>query len=187
MADEPTPADLATRLEELNDAVEALREELRPRGPFGLPRPPTPREAARLTADYGIPAAVAGLEAAARSLELLQAALRAADPEREDLPGGAASAGGAVLDRLDEALADLEAALEGSEPPTPAARDLLAEARELNARVRETVDGAESVDPGPRDRPADGDAIEEELESIKRDLDADEDGDAEADDSDGRE
>jgi len=173
MAEESPPEELVARLEELEDAIEDLREELRPRGPFGLPRPPTPRETAQFTADYGIPAAIAGLEAAVRSLELLQAALRAADPGRNDLPDAEAAVG-AVLDRVDRALADLQAALDDG-PPNATASELLAEVRRLEEEIREAVDDAETggrdVDgdePTGTDEP--GPDVEDELETIRREV-----------------
>jgi hypothetical protein len=194
---EDAPADdevVAERLAELNGAVEDLRTELRapPRGPLGLPRPPTPREVSRFTAEYTIPAAIATLEATARSLELLQAVLRATDPaaRESDLRNRAERAGGAVLARLDDALADLQTAVEeGSLPSDPAARDLLADARELSAETRDALtDERAGATP---DRAGDGTddretTVEDELETIKREVDrtpGPEDGGGENDDS----
>jgi hypothetical protein len=171
-------ADVSEEVAELRRTVEELRAELRgpPRGPLGLPRPPTPREVARFTAEYGIPTAVATLEATVRSLELLQAALRAADPGGRDgarrpaMRDRAERAGGAVLDRLDAALADLEEAVEeGGLPTNPAARELLLDARELSRETRDALAASGESDPG-------GDAgtevdVEEELETIRDQVD----------------
>lgn len=173
MAEEPTPEELAARLDELRDAVEDLQQELQPRGPFGLPRPPTPREAAQFTAEYGIPAAIATLEATVRSLELLQAALRAADPGRGDLPDAEAT-GEAVLEGLDRALADLQATLE-DRPPNAAAGDLLAEVRRLNGEIRESLDDAREASrpAGPEngdDTGRQATDVEDELETIRREV-----------------
>jgi hypothetical protein len=170
-------ADVIEEVEELRRTVEELRAELRgpPRGPLGLPRPPTPREVARFTAEYGIPTAVATLEATVRSLELLQAALRAADPGGGDgVPGPAMRdraerAGGAVLDRLDAALADLEAAVEeGGLPTNPAARELLLDARELTRETRDALaaGGATESDGAPGTEVD----VEEELETIREQV-----------------
>lgn len=172
MADEPSPEELEARLEELADSVEELREELQPRGPFGLPRPPTPAELAGFTAEYTIPAAIAGLEATVRSLELLQAALRAADPEsrRTERRERARRAGDAVLDRLDDALADIRTAVEDADaPPNPAARELLKETRRLSEEVRDAIEEPHPTEDGTESDPTA--AIDEEIQTIRRELD----------------
>lgn len=184
MTDEEATEDLAARLEELNATVEELRAEVPRRGPFGLPRPPTPRELARFTADYTIPAAIASLEATARTLELLQAALRAAD-EGTRARGRAEQAGEAVLDRLDDALADLQTAIEGSGlPADPAARELLVEARELSDQTRTALEGTDAGTDVPQEGEESSEAstvdVEEELETIRREVG--EDGDDGEDD-----
>ncbi|MFB6218683.1 MAG: hypothetical protein ABEH77_05815 [Halobacteriaceae archaeon] len=176
--DGPTDEELAARVEELSEAVEQLRAEFAtpPRGPLGLPRPPTPREVARFTADYTIPAAVASLEAAARALELLQAVLRAAE-EGSRARGRAERAGEAVLDRLDDALAELQAAIEGSDlPPDPAARELLEEARRLSRETGESLADAEAAEEQSDDESSVD--VEEELETIRREVEDGEDGQA---------
>lgn len=179
--DQPDLEDLS---EELSVTLRDLRDELRtPRGPFGLPRPPTPREVLRFTESYAIPTAVAVLEANIRALELLAAAIRAVEGGASDAKRARAraeSVSRATLDRLDDALVDLQNALEGR-PENADARRLLDEARELRAeiddRLRETPRGADrsetgDSDPGGTTRdvhevPVD---VESELDSIKRDL-----------------
>jgi hypothetical protein len=141
--------DLAETTAELSETLDALRAELDspPRGPLGLPRPPTPAELLRFTEQYTIPAVVALLEAAIRSLELLGAVLRAADGRPIDAISGyggrservgnhdrIAAASRETLRRLDDALADLQSAARG-EPSNPELKRLLAEARELSAEV----------------------------------------------------
>lgn len=165
--------DLSTRMDELEATLSALRDELEgSRGPLGLPRPPRPRELLRFTDEYAIPAAVAALQANIRALELLQAGIRASDPERAADEAGravrdrASAVGGATLDRLDRALTDLESALAGREGATsPEARRLLSEARELNDEIRDRAPTA----PG-----AEADAVridvEDELEAIREEV-----------------
>ncbi|MFB6174209.1 MAG: hypothetical protein ABEI39_06160 [Halobacteriales archaeon] len=156
--------DLEARIEELEGTLREVRDDLRdpPRGPLGLPRPPTPREALRFADEYAIPAAIAILEANLRTLELLQGALRTArrgEDSRERVEG----IGREAADRIEAALADLQEALQASDLPSdPEARELLAEARELNAELREeleTIDGGEAA----------GD-VDEELESIREEV-----------------
>jgi len=193
-------SDLDDLSEELSVTLRDLRDELRtPRGPFGLPRPPTPREVLRFTESYAIPTAVAVLEANIRALELLAAAIRAVEGGASDAERArdrAESVSRATLERLDDALVSLQDALEGR-PENDEARRLLDEARELRAeiddRLRETPRSADrggtgGADPDKTTRnvhevPVD---VESELDSIKRDLDesdgGDEDDGAEDDD-----
>ncbi|EMA36757.1 DUF7547 family protein [Halococcus hamelinensis] len=137
--------DLSTTLADLRDELDRASEP--PRGPLGLPRPPTPGEVLRFTDELAIPAVIAILEANIRALEAFQGALRlarAGDEVRgrshearartETLSRGA-------LDSLDDTLVDLQGALEGR-PENPEARTLLDDARALRAeiddRLRET-------------------------------------------------
>jgi hypothetical protein len=167
--EEPTAEELAERVEELQATVEELRAELPPRGPLGLPRPPTPREVTRFTADYTIPAAIASLEAAVRTLELLQALLRAADPG-STARGRAERTGRAVLEQVEDALAELQAAIEGSGlPADPAARELLSEARALSDRTRAALAETEATTEPESDDGTSVD-VEEELETIRREV-----------------
>ncbi|WP_433630699.1 DUF7547 family protein [Halomicrococcus sp. NG-SE-24] len=155
--------DLEERVEELEATLRELRDEFGrpPRGPMGLPRPPTPGELLRFTGEYGIPTAIAVLEANVRALEMLQRVIRLVDPERDtaadaadqardELGSRAQRASRATLDRLDAALADLDEALtEGDLPREPTARRLLDEARRLNDDIREEVSaGRERADAG---------------------------------------
>ena len=162
--------ELEERIDELEATLEELRAELGPRrGPVGLPRPPRPREVLRFADEYAIPAAVAALEANVRALELLQAGIRASDPERAADEAGRAvrdrgsTIGRASLDRLDRALTELESAIEDSGMPGDReARDLLTDARRLNDEIRERVEA------GGRPTTADvgrGDAIRIEVEA----------------------
>jgi len=165
-------ADLARSLRDLQRELEPQRRGL---------RPPSLRELLRFTDEVAIPAAVLILETNVRALRLLQRAIRVADPESGR--GGEATAAGtevrdraaqvsrATLDRLDDALADLQDALEGR-PEDEDARQVLDEARALRDEIDERL-AAETGQPtgDPADVPVDVDA---ELQSLKDEF---EDGD----------
>ncbi|WP_227354550.1 DUF7547 family protein [Haladaptatus salinisoli] len=149
--------DLEERVEELETTIRDLRSELRqpPRGAFGLPRPPTPREVLSFTGEYAIPTLVAMLEANVRALKALQQILRLVDPERgqtrearSELGSRANRVSRATLDRLESTLEEVEGALtEGGLPREPAARRLLEDARKLSEDIREEVSaGRERAD-----------------------------------------
>lgn len=140
---------LEDTVDDLAETLESLREELRepPRGPLGLPRPPTPREFLRFTEQYSIPALISLLEASIRTLELLAAAIRVADGRpldgdstlrREATAAGTdrvAAASRRTLAALDDALAELQSAAAGGEPDSPELQRLLSDARDLRAEV----------------------------------------------------
>ncbi|MFO7925133.1 MAG: DUF7547 family protein [Halobacteriota archaeon] len=199
--------DLTEATTELSDTLESLRAELvnGPRGdrPPGLPRPPTPTELLRFTEHHTIPATIALLEAAIRSLELLAAVLRVVDGRPMDAVSGETSSrsplGGRdrlaetsreTLRRLDDALVEFQSAARG-EPSNPELQRLLAEARDLRSEVDARL--AEATDAGgdsaPVDEAGDNSAntrggsdpdhveidVDEELASIKRSVDEDSD------------
>jgi hypothetical protein len=205
---------LEAAVRELTDTLEDLRVELRepPRGPLGVPRPPSPRELLRLTEGYTIPALVAFLETNVRMLELLAATLRVADRRPLDAvdeagvleagsrtleaagrdgADGLAAASRATLERLDDALAELQAAAGGDAPDDPEVQRLLSEARELRAEVDERLSeattgqasgskpttGSAGEDPEAKaageegvDGPV-GVDVEEELDTLRRQAD----------------
>jgi hypothetical protein len=187
--------DLAETTAELSGILAELRGELEgpPRGPLGLPRPPSPAELLRFTEQYTIPTVIALLEASIRSLELLGAVLRAADgrpvealagrSERSGVGGRErlAAASRETLQRLDDALAELQSAGRG-EPSNPEVQRLLEQARELGAEVDDRLDEAvpEEGSPPDHDRSPESDAtetgdeigidVDEELASIKQDV-----------------
>lgn len=161
---------------ELSETLKALRSELQepPRGPLGLPRPPSPGEILRFTEQYTIPATIALLEAAIRSLELLAAALRVADGRPIEAASGGtrsetltgdrlAATSRETLRRLDGALAELQSAARG-DPSNPEVQRLLEEARGLRAevddRLSEAIEGDTSQ--SERDRTAQGGGEEPE-------------------------
>jgi hypothetical protein len=197
--------DLQESVDDLAETLETLRTELRepPRGPLGLPRPPTPGEFLRFTERYTLPALVSLLETSIRVLELLAASIRFGEGrtfEREDEGRERADPVAAVsrrtLRRLDDALAELQSAEPGDDPAERQLQALLEEARDLRAEVDERLAGTSTTpsgDPRPTDpEPVDievragdrGDDVDEndgvdvdvdrELEDIKRELDEDE-------------
>ncbi|QHS18260.1 hypothetical protein GWK26_02475 [haloarchaeon 3A1-DGR] len=133
------------------------------RPPF---RPPNPVELLRLTERYTIPTLIALLETTIRSLELLQASLRLADPDGELRPaadrsmsgrrGGdrARTGGDRLADVRDGAaagltrsLSELRRALSESDLPREAtSREILEDARELTAEIEDLLADAESGD-----------------------------------------
>ncbi|MDR5673464.1 Uncharacterized protein AArcCO_0537 [Halalkaliarchaeum sp. AArc-CO] len=148
--------ELRELLGELESTLEELRTQLRAEGRSrGLPRPPTPGELLRFTDRYTIPTVIAMLEATIRSLELLQAVLRLADPNRSGIE--AAGAGHETRDRLSgarteasnqlsSALSQLRTALsEANEnlPDEPEARSVIEDARELSREIERKLDGEE--------------------------------------------
>lgn len=160
--------ELAEATAELSETLEALRAELEapPEGPLGLPRPPSPGELLRFTEQHTIPATIALLEAAIRSLELLAAALRVADGRPIEAASGGTRSGTLAGDRLaatsretlrrlDDALAELQSAARG-DPSNPEVRRLLEEARglrtEVDDRLSEAIEGDASQ--SERDRAA---------------------------------
>lgn len=181
--------DLEKQVEKLQRSLEELRREIEPRpprGPGGLPRPPTPRELMRFADRQAIPTAIAVLEANVRTLELLQAALRLADPERaaaeeaDRTRARTEELSRRSLDRLDSVLRDLQEATRGDTlPPNSDAREILEEARRLGAEISDGIDGAERVRTGERQERSSEEAegeegveidVEDELDSIRAEL-----------------
>lgn len=200
-----TEAELADAAAELAETLEDIRGELQqpPQGPLGIPRPPTPGELLRFTEQYTIPTLIALLETSIRVLELLAATIRIADGRPLDGAGGEtlrdlgregedrlAAVSRSTLEKLDDALAELQTAAAGGDPgpENPELQRLLGQARELrdevDARLEAATDGssANALEPQPEaeeeseaeDEPIDID-VDAELESIKRDVDEDDD------------
>ncbi len=161
MTSTPSDDELAERVAELEATLEQLRREIRrpPTGPLGLPRPPTPRELLELTDRYAIPTAIAVLEANIRALELLQRLIRLADTERaaeaeaDRMRSRAEAISRVTLDQLDGVLEELQ---EGALPREPESRQIIEDARQLRAELREWLaEGDRTV--------ADGTSREREL------------------------
>lgn len=164
--------DLERRVDELESTLADLRRELG--RPSPRRRPPTPGELLGLAGEYAIPALIAGLEAQIRALELLEATLaagRTVDENRTAVEDRVGDVGSRVLARLDETLADLERALTaGDLPREEEARAILADARSLSREVRSELAAEEAS----RDRVQVD--VDDELRTIKRDLDDAQDG-----------
>ena len=152
MSESPRDPELVELADELSATLSDLRDELDgrrepPRGLFGLPRPPTPRELLEFTDEFTIPAVIAVLEANIRALEAFQGAIRLARVGDEATERGREARartedlGRGALDRLDDVLVDLQDALDGR-PADPEARTLVDDARalrrEIDERLRET-------------------------------------------------
>lgn len=144
----PTDEQLASRLAELEDAVRELRDRSRrpPRGPLGMPRPPTPREFMEFTDRYAIPATIAFLEANIRALQALQATLRMtrnadeAGDRASEARKRTAELGAKTLDALDAALQELQDAYrDGPLPSDPESRSILQEAQKLTDEIRDEL------------------------------------------------
>lgn len=185
--------DLDVLVADLVGVLRELERDLEPETVAGVPRPPTPRELARFTSEVAIPGAILVLRVNVEALRLLQRTLRIA--EGRDASGTTAatavgdrarSVSRATLSRLDDALADLQAAMEGR-PEDEDARELLGRARDLRDEVDARLAAADSdaaIDAA--EVPVD---VEAELASIKRavgdeghtgDNDTDGGGDGEA-------
>ncbi|MBV0922972.1 hypothetical protein KTS45_02065 [Halomicroarcula limicola] len=196
----------------LTDLVRTLRKletEVEPTTESGVPRPPTPSELLRFTSDVTIPAAILVLQTNIEALKLLRRALRMADGRpatsesaTDEVRQRATRLSRVTLSRLDDALTDLQGAMEGR-PQDEEARELLDEARRLRAdlddRLAERPEGNRNG--GTSDDPSDDTAdeadevdvpvdVDAELKSIKDDIDGvdetgdDEEGDDGADSAD---
>lgn len=205
-----TESDLAETVEELTDTLVDLRKELRepPSGPFGIPRPPRPDELLYVTERYTIPALISLFETSIKTLELLASTIRLIEgrPGDQRVTGDRtaaegrkqvdrlASASRTTLEKLDDALADLQDAAKGGSADDPEVQRLLDEARELRKEVDERLASAigerstSTTDPDPinidvREKTDDAEEpneneenadetvdVESELESIKRDA-----------------
>jgi len=194
MNDEDSSSDVQAQLDELTRALEALQAELertpRRRSPF--PHPPSMDELRRFTSEVAIPGLVFMLETNVRALKHLQRTLRLAeDAERareggSDVSARASRAGATALSRLEDALADVQNALEG-QPTDGEASDLLADARRLREEIQDQLEAAAPDEPGrdgTGERTGSDDAesepgpevdVEAELNSIKDQMQDDED------------
>jgi len=179
--------DVTALLTELVTTLQDLETEVEPTTDSGRPRPPTPGELLRFTSDVTIPAAILVLRTNIEALKLLRRALRIAEGRPTGTSGGGAVRQRATdlsrttLARLDDALSDLQGAVEGR-PSDGEARQLLEEARELRTALEAQLAEGTAMADGETDGeatevPVDVDA---ELQSIKDDID---DGDDDAPES----
>ena len=145
--------ELADLLEDLTDTLRQIESEVGPnrprRGPLGLPAPPTPRDVLQFTGEYAIPTAIAVLKANIKILELVGALLRAGKTSgeaRKRADDTVGELGTKTVSQLERALTEIQRAVEdGSLPQTPEARDVVEEARRLNADLREYVREADET------------------------------------------
>ncbi|MFA9516031.1 hypothetical protein ACERIT_02230 [Halopenitus sp. H-Gu1] len=169
-ADRSDEEALREHLAELETVLSRLRSDLseESRTRNRVPRPPSPTELLRFTERYTLPALIALLEATIRSLELLRATLRVADPDRRlDAVGDGSH--GRLADVRDgttagvrRTLSELRTALSETDLPQEAtSRELLEDARELSAEIDDLLAGdRESTPTGGShgsDRTNDGD------------------------------
>ena len=126
-----------------------------------LPRPPSVSELLGFTEQYTLPTLISRLEATIRALELLRGTLRLVDPDRSTfeaptgsrgasrvswLGTGAAGVGREAVSGVERALSELETALANSEVAEDrASSELLGEARDLSAEIRERLETAEEA------------------------------------------
>jgi len=164
---EDEPPDVEQQLAELTRTVAQLREQLKRERRFPLaPRPPESGDLRQFTSEIAIPGAILLLETNVRALELFQRTLRLADDRdtgtgEESVSRRAERAGSKALSRLENALEDVQSALDG-QPPDSEARDLLEDAQRLQADIEDRLnEGDETAETSPSVD------VESELRSIR--------------------
>lgn len=192
MSSQPDRSDLPGILRELTSSLVTLRRDLkaeqRSRG-RGLDR------LLQFTTDVTIPATILVLETNIRALRLLQRTLRIVDGSKTDEEStttageDVASVGRSVVDRLDDALADVQTAVEGDVDSRT--RDHLEDARKLNRKLEGRLDElsegegvSESEEESTSDDRGASVDVEAELRSIK-DQHGDSDDGSDSDEGDG--
>jgi len=184
--------DLTRLLRDLTRELQVLQRELES---SDAGRRPDSNDLARFTSEVAIPGLILVLETNIRVLKLLRQTIRMAegrDPTRgsgSQVRERAESLGQTTLAKLDEALAEMQRAVDSSEDGEMAA--LLSEARDLQKEVQDRLDAtapdagdATNVDIQDQDgEPVDID-VDAELQAIKKDVD---DGEGENGNRDGDE
>lgn len=169
--------DLVQLFEELTRSVEQLQSELATSR--GSPRPPTPRQLARFTSEVTIPAVILVLETNVRALRLVQRALRLADGSAPTESGDtttrerATTLGRETLSHLDDAMADLQSAVDGRAPDDDV-RELVERIRDLQSEIDAQLAVEESQSPPTNQSDSVNIDVDAELESLKDDIDTDE-------------
>jgi HPt (histidine-containing phosphotransfer) domain-containing protein len=162
---------LREQVDDLAGTLADLESELREQR-----RRPRLRDLVRFTREVTIPAIILVLRTNIEALRLLQRVLAFGDREgggrESQLRERAEAAGQSALTELDSALEDLGDALSGR-PRDGRARDLLAEARDLQEEVEAELYRGPRAGPGPGgDDPGGVDIdVDAELQSIKDELD----------------
>lgn len=168
-------AELERLVGELTDTLESLQAELeaeqeRRRSRLG--------DLLRFADEVAIPAAILVLETNVRALKLLRRSIRVAEGRPTATGDRGASSrveavGETTLRSVERVLTDLQDAFEG-QPTDPEARDLLADARDLQAEVRERLateaDAGEAASEPAESEPVAVD-VESELDSIRDQVD----------------
>lgn len=179
-----------TRL--LRDLTAELRRLQREVESDSVPPGPSPGDLSRFTSEVAIPGIILLLETNIRVLRLLRRTIRMADGRdpraergRSEVRARAEALGQTTLQKLDEALAELQSSVEESE--NGELEEILQEARELQSDIQERLDSArdgdlEASDPG--DEPI-GIDVDAELRAIKHDLDDEDNRQGSDDDTDG--
>ena len=143
---------------------------------------PLRRDLARFTSEVAIPALILLLKTNIKALELLRRTIRIAEG-RDPRGGGrnpelrerAERLGQVTLSRLDDALEEVQGAVEG-QPRDERSLELIEEARDIRQRIEAELD-ADDEDPDDVDID-----IESELRALKDDLDGDDRDDERGDD-----
>lgn len=175
--------DLSVTLSELQDVLADEGNQDRPRGKRRLP---SPSRFLRFTEEHTIPTLISLLETNIRALKLFQGLLRLvngrdsgqrsdSEPLRDDRR--VRTTGRRTLDTLDNALSDLQGALEG-EPTDSEARTLLDDARSLREEIDARITGHAEREPDRNQNRTQGVEGKEEENGVVtidvKDADADE-------------
>lgn len=192
MATDPSRRSLEGSTRELLATLREIEDAIEPPSPRRFVRPPTPRGLVEFTSEVAIPGAILVLRTNIAALELFQRSLRMVNDrsgrggrenrtdDRTRVPERAADLTTASLSRLDDALADLQSAIDGrSIDRSP--DDLLAEARRRTEDLEAQLSSVEGTD---RDldeelgrRGATEVDVEAELDSLRESVDRGGDGD----------
>lgn len=197
MATDPSRRTLEATTRELLETLREIERAVQPPEPGRLIQPPTPRGFLEFTTEVGIPAAILVLRTNVAALELLQRSLRMMG-DRAERGGGGGSDGDrprvskraadltvTSLGRLDDALADLQTAVDGrSIDRSP--KELLTEARRRTEELEAQLEATSEVDLDDElDRRGGASVdVEAELDSLRDSVDRD-DGDDPASDASG--
>ncbi len=180
--------DLDELLSDLSETLSELQESIDEESSSSGPRSRPPRRFLEFTEQRTIPALISLLETHIHALKLLQGVLRTLNGRSPITDNDRVqSTGRRTIDELNGVLDDIQGAIEGR-PPQEASRELLDDARSLSSEIGDRLsDGAEngadtttseaiSIDVSSPDEDDDDAAlsVDDELDTIKRDLDQDE-------------
>lgn len=191
MATDTTDRTLESSTRELLAVLRDIEAAVEPPGPRRFVKPPTPRGLLEFTSEVGIPAAILILRTNIAALELLQRSMRMMgeyEPrgERETpVRDRAADLTATSLSRLDGALQDLQAAIDGRTIDR-SPDELLEEARRRTEELEAQLEGAgvDDLDEQLGRRGTTEVDVEAELDSLRRSVDTPDEGDSNPDSSD---